>query len=874
MAAIRLSAALIAIFNCAFAQGNSSGAQLLQPARANFVSRQNSLPQSGNLIFQHNIYDGVGSAQTGSFTYARTGSVTYPTSTGILTEVAANALPIGAKAFDASEEVKGVRISGATKNWLLRSEEFENAAWAAVGGGSAAAGTADSPLSGVDTIADTISGASGGDGIYQDSNRTTSAGRTWVFSVYLATSSGSTTVKIVIKDEGTEAGFTECVATTTWQRCQVPHRFAAPTGTTNVQILVGNTSNVRVFGAQLEDWQDASFDRERFAGANDYIRTTTAAASAGAAAYQIPNSISAQIANKGTVCSWVWVEYDHSELYGNEPRILSIDEDKFSIYLANKGPEVRINSATVLTGPVDKNETFPTDEWFHFCFTHDATADQIKMYMNGQLAYQASPAIADIVVGAHAMNIGNYEPVWDNLGLDGQISQFAVWKTVLTAEEVAAVYNSRKASYLRSDPGSGLLFAVDLGTSLVPTTGDTHYHYNFIGNGRPFVPTTTVNWTQTSQTLPAFGMALGGASKTGLAVWGDTTNLILRSEAIAAAAWTDINTPTTTDSVGTFFSTITYGTIDGTAGEGRQQSSATDAYDGTNGRKATASLWAQVGSGTLAFDIVIDSDAGTAAAVTCGKTATTTITRFDCHNNTFTSASTGKLRMKIVLQGTGVLRVGGMMLNEVDSDLTNENATTPHFTVAPYYISTAAATQRVKHNTLKYRAKDSINYNKGTAIVWGAMYVVPDETLVNAGPTLLGGSGQNRDWYFRVSTQAGAPQWALTLDYNGDITRTFGLNPTRNTWYHYSVTWDNTLGTPEVKTYLDGSIDTNDTIAALSSDLRSRHLWVGNDGTPSMIFMNQDHWPGVIDSIKIYGDVKDAAFLLSDFNSTKATYGR
>jgi hypothetical protein len=45
---------------------------------------------------------------------------------------------------------------------------------------------------------------------------------------------------------------------------------------------------------------------------------------------------------------------------------------------------------------------------------------------------------------------------------------------------------------------------------------------------------------------------------------------------------------------------------------------------------------------------------------------------------------------------------------------------------------------------------------------------------------------------------------------------------------------------------------------------------IGGDG----YFGPMDFWAGAIDAVDIYGEAKDTATILADFNSTKTAYGR
>ena len=92
-------------------------------------------------------------------------------------------------------------------------------------------------------------------------------------------------------------------------------------------------------------------------------------------------------------------------------------------------PKYRIHNWGSLTTPYELNK------WNHFCFVHTATDS--KLYVNGELKITGSSAnvpIGNFFIGAWSVyNSQNYE---------GQMSDFRIYATALSAAQVAELYNT------------------------------------------------------------------------------------------------------------------------------------------------------------------------------------------------------------------------------------------------------------------------------------------------------------------------------------------------------------------------------------------------------------------------------------------------
>ena len=156
-----------------------------------------ALPAQEDLVFQWDMFDGSASNQVGTLNYTRSGSIIYPTGERALSTVTTDNVPVNARGFDDDGSFVGVYFQGAFANYAKNTEDFTAASWTSIGTGSASANTATAPDG--NSTADTISGSASGDGLQQvNSSLTVGTSNAYVFSVYLKTSSGTATVKLVL----------------------------------------------------------------------------------------------------------------------------------------------------------------------------------------------------------------------------------------------------------------------------------------------------------------------------------------------------------------------------------------------------------------------------------------------------------------------------------------------------------------------------------------------------------------------------------------------------------------------------------------------------------------------------------------------------
>lgn len=831
-----------------------------QPSGQRYVARNsNQLPQQSNIVFQHNFYDGAGSPQVGSSTFTRSGTVTYPSSSTVLSSAATDVLAAPSYRFGGTETYGGLQVYSEITNSILQSEDFTTT-WTLLGTGGRSANTATAPDGTL--TADTISGAAGGDGVTQSSALAAASTR-YAFSVWLKTSTGTATVSLRIADNtSSELHTNQFTVGTTWKRFEVVRKFtAAASGNVKCQILVGNTSNVRAWGAMLEDFPASPDGINRTSRA--YIKTTVAAATVGRDNYDIANSVATQVATKGSIAMWVSSSRDPNDYQqGGGAYIIRTlgggGQDRLSVILKDgEMIGLLINDAFVVQ--TDVFNTYERDYWFHLVVTWDTDADQYKIYKNGVLLASDTVSSAAANITTETITLGSKSNTYN---FDGMASQVIVWKTVLSSTDVTQVYASKSSGFIIPF-GTGKLFSVALGTSPVPTVGGDQYWYGRVGS-MTYNDTVSTVATAADGSLPTPAYILNGYNKSGMLFNGNHRNHILQSEAITTT-WTSVAAGTITAGVGTFLGTITYGTINGNSGDGIQQSVAIATANNT----FTGSMYVSVGAGTLNGRITIEGDSGgTPETTNFDFTATTTPTRVNVYK-VFSSGATGNIRLKLTLRATGTMRVGGAMLERVNFG----SSETSVYKISTAYIKTTTASVSSNSFFITYKNNRIFNPIKGTFTMWAAPFFSADDPVAFAGPTFLSSTGNLFEFYPELGP-SGAYKWAYR---SATPIINFTDTWTANQWQHWAWVWDSSTDPGDFRIYRNGTLVTSAT--PTKGPMSPKNIYIGNmcavagEKEPGVGVGVADYWLGVIDLVEIYGSPMSGTEVLNDYNNTKATYG-
>lgn len=809
---------------------------------------ETEFPKSADIVFQHNFYDGVTTPQKGSNTYARSGTATYIDSKGSFSSLSANTLGIPEFPFNDTETTGGYYSGGYITNSLTYSEDMSQAAWVAIGTASLSA--------------DTITGAATDDGVEQQPS-IAAASKEFLFSCVLWVTSGTPTVMIKITDNTeSEQGIKSVRLSTTPRRFDVYKKFTSgASGNVKVQII-SDSNTIKASFLQLEDRTSGNTDVRRRTTPRRYVPTTTAAATSGSDTYTVPNSIISQCETKGSVSMWVWDTFDNHdfETGGDGTYWISLNAEKLAIIKSANGEvafwlnsnKVAVASDTVSVAP---------RRWVHWCITWDTDADQYYIYKNGTQVGSGTTSLSGGGFTTNDLRLGGYSGTAYRFWGDAYFSQVVIWKDALTSAQVSEVYQVKSDDYLPSALGTGKLFDVSLSTSFIPDTGEQDYWYYQDDSIWYFDSTTSI--AEATNGVAPIGYPLNGTSKSGLMYSEDLDNQLLQSEA-PATTWSVVGSPTVTDSVGSMLTNLTYGTIAGNNTEGIQQSTTIAAAS----NEIVGSVFASVASGTLSFKIEFEGDSGgTPETQSENHTATTTPQRFDTYAS-FTASATGNIRMKIILNGTGTLRVAGMQATRAHGSSQN----TTYTKSAQDYIPTTTAVAAREPNWLVYTSKNNINTEKGMVIAWICPFEDANDFIGSKGPTVLGLPGHKLfEFYCHFLASTTDQKVKIDFWYGGGFVVQADADYVKYQWTQVGWAWDNSTTPGTFRVLQEGALLNSAT--ATKTTPAERNIWIGKDGGQTFDLSPVDGFHGLIDRVQIYGEY-DLATYLSDWNNNKASYGR
>jgi len=141
-----------------------------------------------------------------------------------------------------------------------------------------------------------------------------------------------------------------------------------------------------------------------------------------------------------TFAFWVWGDTVTPQKYamskwtssGVEEYSVLIDTgNRFKFYIANFA---KVVSADNFGAP-------SISTWYFVVCQHDAANDLIKISVNDGTMNTAATAGAFPAVGVEGFAIGSAKSSAFNVGWNGRIDEFGIWKRLLTAAEITSMYN-------------------------------------------------------------------------------------------------------------------------------------------------------------------------------------------------------------------------------------------------------------------------------------------------------------------------------------------------------------------------------------------------------------------------------------------------
>ncbi len=102
------------------------------------------------------------------------------------------------------------------------------------------------------------------------------------------------------------------------------------------------------------------------------------------------------------------------------------------------------------------------NNWYHLAIVHDGT--NLQPYLNGVPLTSLTVSSLKNNVGTR-FTVGAYEPSNFNYNWDGELDEFAVWNTALSAEKIQQIYDA--TAVVGGVPQTANLFTGGLSSSLV-----------------------------------------------------------------------------------------------------------------------------------------------------------------------------------------------------------------------------------------------------------------------------------------------------------------------------------------------------------------------------------------------------------------------
>jgi hypothetical protein len=242
-------------------------------------------------------------------TFTRASSATYIGSDGLIKTATTNEAR-----FDhnpTTGESLGLLVEEARTNLLLRSEEFDNAAWTLFGTASRTANTTAAPDGTTSADSVTLPASSG---IFQIVNGL--ANTSYTFSIWIRCNT-TQSVRLVTNTNLSDPTALTVTATSSWQRFNITKTTSIGTTTVTAQVDTGGGDTFYLWGAQLEAG----------AFATSYIPTTSATVTRAADVASITGSAFTSFYNQpeGTVFASAITNARHGGS-NSFPRILSVSD--------------------------------------------------------------------------------------------------------------------------------------------------------------------------------------------------------------------------------------------------------------------------------------------------------------------------------------------------------------------------------------------------------------------------------------------------------------------------------------------------------------------------------------------------------------------
>tara|TARA_R110002020_G_scaffold391607_1_gene601999 strand:+ start:1753 stop:2709 length:957 start_codon:yes stop_codon:yes gene_type:complete len=184
-----------------------------------------------------------------------------------------------------------------------------------------------------------------------------------------------------------------------------------------------------------------------------------------------------------------WVKFDAT---GSVEPILSWREHVDRGITLSKNASDNLNFRVDATDIVDGSPTdLSADTWYHVTITFNDSTNAAAIYLNGSGTAEASATVD--FDGADSVNNSSFVPQWggdttngttDNRYFLGKIFQFDAWDTVLTAAEIAKLYNGGDPydARLISTAANNYMTSLVFGDHILDETNKYYFAHDFGGD--------------------------------------------------------------------------------------------------------------------------------------------------------------------------------------------------------------------------------------------------------------------------------------------------------------------------------------------------------------------------------------------------------
>lgn len=136
-----------------------------------------------------------------------------------------------------------------------------------------------------------------------------------------------------------------------------------------------------------------------------------------------------------------WIQPDSQTDTSYNGIFMSRSENWGLAYEGNNRTDNRVANSTSSDGLDSTGIVLPNGSWYHVALTYDTVTDARRVYINGTLNASDTYAAGIIPTAAASWQIGR-DPFAANRDFDGRIDDLSLWTRALTADEIAAVYDS------------------------------------------------------------------------------------------------------------------------------------------------------------------------------------------------------------------------------------------------------------------------------------------------------------------------------------------------------------------------------------------------------------------------------------------------